>query len=82
MLSIQIDKEIGHKGQGKRWYSNGTIFIGEFNGRWKKEGKKFKLQPDGTHTLYTVKYDENGHGSDSEDGEIEAKEVSKGHKMT
>ena len=34
----------------------------------------YELQADGTHTLYYVKYDEEGE-------EIERKEISKGHKI-
>jgi hypothetical protein len=38
------------------------------------EGKEYKLQEDGTHTLYNVKYDE-------DEEEIEREEMSKGHKL-
>ena len=38
------------------------------------EGKMYKLQEDGTHTLYNVKFDEYGN-------KIEREEMSKGHKL-
>ena len=38
------------------------------------EGKKYELQEDHTHTLFHVKYDEDGE-------EIEKKEISEGHKI-
>jgi hypothetical protein len=45
----------------------------------------YKLQPDGTHTLFQVKYDLNYDSFDDESGDDislkEEKEISKGHLM-
>ena len=60
-------------GQGKYWFYGGDIYIGGYKNDKRTEGKEYKLQRDGTHTLYNVKY---------EDGkEIEREEMSKDHKL-
>jgi hypothetical protein len=60
-------------GKGKYW-DDGSIYVGEFKNNRRTEGKKYRLQPDGTHTLYYVKLDE-------DEVEIEKKEITKGHKI-
>jgi hypothetical protein len=77
--SAKIDKERRWNGQVKDW-SDGEIYIGggsKYNE--KTEGNLYKLQEDGTHTLFHVKYGK----KELRDyyGEIERKEISKGHKM-
>jgi hypothetical protein len=52
----------------------GSIYIGGFKDGCRTEGKEYQLQQDGTHTLFHVKYDDEG-------DEIEKKEISSGHKM-
>ncbi len=59
----------------------GNIKIAQYKHGRTSERKEYELQPDGTHTLYIVKYEYEE--SDDEYGdEIEKREVSKGHKMT
>ena len=72
--SGQLDKERRWNGQGKWWKNDGTIYIGGWKNTKCTEGKKYKLQEDGTYTLYNVKHDE-------KEKEIERKEISKGHKL-
>jgi hypothetical protein len=55
-------------------YDTGNIYIGQFKNQKKTEGRKYELQEDQTHTLFKVKYDEDGN-------EIERKEISRGHKI-
>ncbi len=50
------------------------MYIGGFKNDKATEGKKYELQKDRTHTLFHVKYDDDG-------DEIEKKEISKGHKI-
>jgi hypothetical protein len=56
------------------WYDDGNIYIGKWKKDKRTEGKMYKLQQDGTHTLYNVKYDE-------DENEIDREEISKGHKL-
>ena len=44
-------------GEGKRWLSNGRIFIGDFYRNRMNSGKLYEMQADNTYTLYNVKYD-------------------------
>ena len=59
----------------KQWYEDGSIYIGQCKSDIKTEGKKYTLDPDGTHRLFKVKYDD-------KENEIEIKEINRGHKMT
>ena len=56
------------------WKDDGSIYIGKVKENNTSEGKKYELQEDKTHTLFHVKFDEDG-------DEIETKEISTGHKM-
>ncbi len=47
--------------------------MGGYKVNWRTEGKKYELQPDGTHTLFHVKCERGK--------EIEKKEISNGHKI-
>jgi hypothetical protein len=69
--SGQVDKEMRDNGVGKNWES-GTIYIGRFANNRREEGLSYELQPDKSHTLFQVKYNEDG-------DEIERQELSKGH---
>jgi hypothetical protein len=40
------------------WYEDGRVFIGKWNCDRMTEGKMFELQPDKTHSLFEVNYDE------------------------
>jgi hypothetical protein len=53
---------------------DGSIYIGGYKDNERTEGKKYQLQQEGTHTLFHLKYDDDG-------DEIEKKEISKGHKI-
>lgn len=54
---------------------DGSICIGQVKGGKPSErGKEYELQEDKTHTLFHVKFDEDGY-------EIEKIEISSGHKM-
>ena len=70
-FSGQIDKENRNNGRGKNWSGDGSVFIGDYRDNFRTEGSKYELQPDGTHTLYHVKYD-------MASKEVK-KEISKGH---
>jgi hypothetical protein len=56
--SGQFNKEAHTNGYGKKWYSNGNVFIGKWNCGRRTEGKMFELKPDKTHSLFEVNYDE------------------------
>jgi hypothetical protein len=56
------------------WNDDGSILIYKVKGGKSIEGKMYELQKDKTHTLFHVKFDENGN-------EIEKKKISSGHKM-
>ena len=73
-FSGQIDKERRSNGLMRSYYGDGDIEIGQAkNNNW-TEARKYVLQENQTHTLYKVKFDENGKM-------IENKEISRGHKM-
>lgn len=44
-------------GHGKKFLTNGRIFIGKFIQHKMSEGKLYEIQKDKTYTLYQVKYD-------------------------
>ncbi len=44
-------------GHGKKFLTNGRVFIGEFIKHKMSEGKLYEMQTDKTYTLYRVKYD-------------------------
>ena len=71
--SVQGDNKGYLNGKGKEWSNDGSIYVGEYNDSFRSEGMNYELQAYGTHTLYSVKYDEGK--------EIENKEISKVHKI-
>ena len=44
-------------GHGKKFLTNGRVFIGEFVQHKMREGKLYEMQQDKTYNLYHVKYD-------------------------
>jgi hypothetical protein len=56
------------------WLLDGHIFTGKFKCNKRTEGKDFRLQPDKTHTLFEVKYDEEGRVSSEQ-------RISTGHNL-
>ena len=50
------------------------MYIGGYKDDRQTEGKVYELQPDKTHTIFIVKYDDRGE-------EIEKREISKGHEI-
>ena len=56
-------------GQGKYWFDDGKIFVGEYQNGCRQEGLMYELQADQTHTIFQVSYDEL-------EEEIERKEIS------
>jgi hypothetical protein len=73
-MSMKVENVRKSNGYGKLWNDDGSILIYKVKGGKASEGKKYELQKDKTHTLFYVKFDEDG-------DEIEKKEISTGHKM-
>jgi hypothetical protein len=51
-ISAQIDKEGRFNGLARRCNDDGSIYIGQWKNGLKKEGMRYELQEDQTHTLF------------------------------
>ena len=53
--SGKVDKDRKGDGEGKTWYTGGVIQIGQWNDGVCTDGEEYKLQDDGTYSLFKYK---------------------------
>ena len=53
----QSDQNVYKSGNGKSLLKNGSVFVGTYKTGFMEEGNLYELQPDGTYSLFNVKYD-------------------------
>jgi hypothetical protein len=73
-MSIKLENAKKGNSYGKNWNDDGSIEIYKAKGGKPIEGKKYVLQKVKTHTLFHVKFDENGNV-------IYKQNISSGHKV-